>query len=291
MLPNPIYKLYKSPLLRRIFLPLLSRLNLGDIHIRHHYTGCRFLIHSFQHKGYWFHGRRREEETMAFFQQAIKEGDTVLEVGGHVGYLSVFFDNLVGESGKVVVFEPGENNLKYIQANTLGLPSIEIVKSAVSNTDGTATFFEESLTGQNNSLVVDYKVFYKNRANAYSSAKYSRREVATVRLDTFCNERELSPNVIKIDIEGAELMALESGSQMFTKSKPLLMVEVTRQEKQVFDFLTGLGYQLFSPEGQQVLNAGDIDGNLCAIHPDKHHERLNGSKWESKCNLAESLGV
>ncbi|NOY42655.1 MAG: FkbM family methyltransferase [Planctomycetes bacterium] len=228
---------------------------------------------------------------MAFFQQAIKEGDTVLEVGGHVGYLSVFFDNLVGESGKVVVFEPGENNLKYIQANTLGLPSIEIVKSAVSNTDGTATFFEESLTGQNNSLVVDYKVFYKNRANAYSSAKYSRREVATVRLDTFCNERELSPNVIKIDIEGAELMALESGSQMFTKSKPLLMVEVTRQEKQVFDFLTGLGYQLFSPEGQQVLNAGDIDGNLCAIHPDKHHERLNGSKWESKCNLAESLGV
>jgi len=286
MLPKPIYNLYKSSLLRRLFLPVLSKLNPGDIHIRHHYTGRRFLIHSFQHKGYWFHGKRREKETMAFFEQVVRKGDTVLEVGGHVGYLTVFFDQLVGVSGSVVVFEPGKNNSKYIHANTRDLPSVEIVRNAISNTNGIAAFFEESLTGQNNSLIGDYKVFQENRARAYSSAEYRHRKIKTVRLDTFCHERKLRPDVIKIDIEGAEFMALEGGVQMLAESKPLLMVEVTRQAEQVFNFLSRHGYQLFSPEGKQVSAPNCIRGNLCAVHPDNHRDRLHGSVWANGCMLS-----
>lgn len=44
---------------RKTLLPLFERLNPGDITIRNHRTSDRLKLHSFRHKGYWFHGRRR----------------------------------------------------------------------------------------------------------------------------------------------------------------------------------------------------------------------------------------
>ena len=76
---------------RRLIIPLLRRFNIGDIRIRHHYVDRRILLHSFRHKGYWFHGRRREQETMETLQRLVKPSDCVIDVGGHIGYLTVFF--------------------------------------------------------------------------------------------------------------------------------------------------------------------------------------------------------
>src|SRR5690349_12289207 len=109
-------KLNEIGLLRRILIPLLNRWSPGDITLRHHWTGESVRLHSFRHKGYWYHGRRREEETMRLFSQLLKPGDSVIEVGGHIGYISLYFKALV-EHGDVFVFEPGANNLPYIRQN------------------------------------------------------------------------------------------------------------------------------------------------------------------------------
>jgi len=50
---------------RRALIPLFRWVNPGDITIRHHWTGERITLHSFRHKGYWFHGRTRERDSMA----------------------------------------------------------------------------------------------------------------------------------------------------------------------------------------------------------------------------------
>ena len=81
--------LYKISFLRRIFLPLLQKLSPSEVHIKHHYTGQKFVLHPFINKGYWYHGKNREVDTMNLFKKFIKTGDTVIEVGANIGYIIV----------------------------------------------------------------------------------------------------------------------------------------------------------------------------------------------------------
>jgi len=232
------------------------------------------LLHSFRHKGYWFHGRHREQTTMEFFRRAIRSGDTVVEVGGHIGYMSMFFAELVGEIGRVVVFEPGRNNLPYLRRNVSCMPAVQLIETAVSDRDGTAEFFEEALTGQNNSLLGDYRRFEENRQKAFSQQSYSRTEVKTVRLDTYLRQHQLRPSLIKIDVEGAESLVLAGAAVVLAEQLPVLVVEVTHKASDVFDLLTKLGYRLFEPEGCPWNDSEGLEGNICALHPAKHKELL-----------------
>jgi FkbM family methyltransferase len=274
MLNTMLSKLSSARVLRRVALPMLRRFNPGNIRIRHHYTGGRLLLHSFRHKGYWFHGRRREQATMQFFQQVLRPGDTVVEVGGHIGYLTMLFAQLVGAAGRVVVFEPGGNNLPYLHQNVRELPGVEIVEQAVSDQDGIATFFEEQLTGQNNSLLADYERFSQNRQLAFSNEAYQQRDVTTVRLDTFLEQRAMRPDLVKIDIEGAEFLALQGAIKMVREGRPILLIEVTCHANRVFQTLTSAGYVLFTPEGKRLGEGERLTGNVCALHPEKHRERM-----------------
>ena len=273
-------RLSSQPFLRRFVLPLFAKCNPGDIRIRHHYTGEPILLHSFRHKGYWFHGRRRERETMDFFSRAIRAGDHVLEVGGHIGYMTVYFSKLVGVSGRVTVFEPGSNNLPYLAPNIESLPNVELVAKAVSDEDGVAHFFEEELTGQNNSLHADYQMFAKNCEMAFSENAYEQREVETVRLDTYLTAGVVAPDLMKIDVEGAELLVLEGARQVLASQLPILVVEVTQQKQEVYALLSSLGYALYNDNGEALTSAEAIDLNVCALHPAKHAEVIERCGWK-----------
>lgn len=274
MLENMMSRLSLARPLRQVVLPLFARFNPGDVHMRHHYTGRRLRLHSYRHRGYWFHGRRRECETMQFFEQILRPGDVVVEVGGHIGYITMWFAELVGTAGRVVVFEPGRNNLPYLRQNVAELANVEVVESAVCNQDGIATFYEEELTGQNNSLLGDYERFARNRESAHSSQQYRPCEVTTVRLDSSLNARSIVPTLIKIDIEGAEYLALEGAKGILVQHRPMLMVEVTRQAEDVFKLLSGAGYMLFTPEGALLRGPEGVIDNVCAVHWPTHHQRL-----------------
>ena len=70
------------------------------------HTGRDFFLESFYHKGYWFYGKDREKEELKILNQLIKKGDSVLEVGTHIGYLSQVFENLIGSEGSLLLIEP-----------------------------------------------------------------------------------------------------------------------------------------------------------------------------------------
>lgn len=263
------HKIHKHPALRKWVLPIVKALSPGNIRIRHHFTGRRFKLHFWRHKGYWYHGKRREAETMDFFQQALKPGETAIEVGGHIGYIATYLAQLAGDAGRLIVFEPGSNNLEYIRGNLDGFSNAQLVEKAVSDQDGVAEFFEETLTGQNNSLVGDYELFEKNRDQAYSDTTYRKREVPTIRLDTFATENPVDPVLIKIDVEGAELQVLKGGLQLIGRSKPAIVVEVTNDRQAVCDWLTSQGYSLFDEYGQPADPCRRLY-NVFALQPGKH---------------------
>ena len=266
-------KITTNRLVRRILLPLFRIFNPGNITIRHHYTSQPVYLHSFKHKGYWFHGKGRERETFEIFSKILKKGDCVIEVGGHVGYLAMYFSHSIGESGRLFVFEPGENNLPYTRRNLSHLKNTTLIEKAVSNTNGKLHFYLEDLTGQNNSLVHDYQAFKDNVENSVGSLSYREVEIDAVTLDTFVQERDLSVQFIKIDVEGAEKMVLDGARQLISGQHPCLMVEVTKDHAGVFDFFRELGYQAYTEQGSLIENRKDLaSGNVFLFHPVQHHE-------------------
>jgi hypothetical protein len=74
-----IRDLANATMVRHALVPLFRWVNPGDITIRHHWTGERIVLQSFRHKGYWFHGKDRERESMALSARLIRDGDAIFD--------------------------------------------------------------------------------------------------------------------------------------------------------------------------------------------------------------------
>jgi FkbM family methyltransferase len=258
---------YVSSRLRRWLLPLFERHNPGDITIRNHHTRDRVRLHSFRHKGYWYHGRRRESRSMALFSRLVRPGDVVAEVGGHIGYISQFFARLVGHDGQVIVFEPGPNNLPYLLRNTAHLDNVTVVPEGVGASAGRATFFVESLTGQNNSFVPDFEGLEVNADAAGVTPDIEQVDVAVTTLDIHFPQ---PPDFIKVDVEGFELEVLRGARRTLAAGLPALMVEVQAHQDELRALADELGYVLIDEQGMSLDLTDVWSGNSFWLHPQRH---------------------
>lgn len=261
---------------RRLALAALRRMS-RDITIRHHHTGDPLRLNLYMHKGYWYHGRRREAETLALCRALIHPGDTVFDVGGHIGYLSLYFARLAGPDGRVHVFEPGKNNLPYLERNIAGHTTITLVPKAAGAVPGRATIYLENLAGQNNSLVPEFEGLARNAALADAGAdRVVAREVSVTSLDLYSRQADSVPDFVKIDVEGFELEVLQGMAALF-RQRPLIMVEVQRNQVEVFEVLDAAGYRMFNDRRRQLQlkQAGRLRGtNVFALHGEAHADQI-----------------
>lgn len=269
-----IHRLGQSAPLRKLLLPLFSVVNPGDITVHHHFTGKPFRLHSFRHKGYWFHGRRRENETMGFFKEFIEAGDTVIEIGGHIGYITMYLSALVGIKAKLYVLEPGANNLPYLRRNTRSCPNVMIIEKGAAEADGELAFYMEDLTGQNNSFVRDYRVLRENARSAELKPKVVETRVPVVAIDSLIKSDSLRPSFVKVDVEGFEYEVLKGMSATLSEIKPGLMIEVTQNPREVLALLAGKGYLCFDRAGDIVKDAEGMRDNIFCVHPKVHEDRM-----------------
>jgi FkbM family methyltransferase len=212
---------------------------------------------------------------MISLAKLIRTGETIVEIGGHIGYMSLYLSDLVGPHGRVYVFEPGPNNIPYIRKNVSKRNNITLIEKAVSDVEGDLPLFVEDLTGQNNSLIQKYEVFERNRKNAYVSANVDAVTVPSVLLDNFISEQDIDVSFVKIDVEGAELNVLEGMGRCMSTKQPMIMVEVTEQNADVAEFLASHGYELFDdrlaplpPEGRSA--------NWFCLHRQRHERAIQG---------------
>jgi FkbM family methyltransferase len=253
--------------LRRAYMPLL-KMAAFDFRLRHHWVPNRkFALNSFKHKGYWYHGLSRERRSMELFARLIKPGMTVLEVGGHIGYMSIYFDHLVGDAGRVIVFEPGSNNLPYIRQTVAGCHVIKLEEKGVGSRNGSMDFFEESLTGQNNSFVQNFEGLAANREVSFVDVNVTARKVEVVTLDSYC--KNIAPDFIKIDVEGFEYDVLLGAAETLQKT-PRLMVEVQKNQIAIFTILKAAGYLLFDDQGNEAKADGGPVINIFCLHGTAH---------------------
>jgi FkbM family methyltransferase len=176
----------------------------------------------------------------AALDRRIAPGMTVVDVGAHVGLHTLPFSREVGKAGRVIAVEPSPANAALLRKHLIwnGCENVAVVEAAVGEHAGYIEFaFRPDPTdpgGFANSVAYDI------------GGDKARVKVATI--DEIC--RGLMPNVIKIDIEGAELLAIRGAREVLSRSSPVLFVAVHPDAMQMLrtspselvDFLRELGY-------------------------------------------------
>lgn len=164
----------------------------------------------------FFSGRHDEagvERWLAAHQEELR-GATVFDIGGHVGYWAMQLAAAVGETGRVLAFEPQPELAAAIglAAGWNGLPWLEVVAAAVAARPGELTLSRPPDRGR----------------TSFAAVQDSRESflVPTLQLDLFCRERGIWPDLLKIDIEGAEWLALQGMEALLAERRPRLLLEV-----------------------------------------------------------------
>lgn len=172
-------------------------------------------------------------------------GDVFYDVGANAGYFSLIASKAVGREGKVVIFEPVPFNIdvikKQIKANNLCNCILEPV--ALSSSAGTA-----SLVVPNRNANAHLTDFVSNHFITNDNDKIIHVETNT--LDHYIDKYP-SPNLIKMDIEGAEVEALIGASLTLTSCAPTFIISTHNPElhKNVISILLESDYEVIDLPG------------------------------------------
>lgn len=157
-----------------------------------------------------------------------------------------------------------------------------------SDLDSESVLYIDNLTGQNNSLVYKFEGLTAN-AQAAPGVQVETMPVriSTIKIDTYCERSTYQPDFIKIDVEGHELAVLRGAERLLSSGNPpMLMVEVQSDHQEIFAKLRNYEYLLFSATGE-LLGDGLVEknGNIFALHPVFHQERLEDWLEQLHCSL------
>lgn len=153
-----------------------------------------------------------EPETIALFRSYLKEDMVVVDIGANLGYFTVIAAGLVGPSGNVFSYEPDPRNFALLEKNISvnNFTQVKAIPKALSDRAGTRELF-----------------FVDNQATLSFGDKKQAGRSESVTTDTLDSSLKAmgSPHIdlIKMDIEGAEPLALE-GMQETIANNPNLII-------------------------------------------------------------------
>jgi len=150
------------------------------------------------------------EEFSAILDRYVEPGDTVIDIGAHVGVTSVYLSKHVGPEGKVVAVEPTPDSFATVERNIErnGIKNVEARQIAISGTNGSIPFYT-------NSLHTGFNSISKSNADLFLGSKQTTGEVQveSMTFDSFMESLGEAPKFIKIDCQGAEYEILSQASK------------------------------------------------------------------------------
>ena len=148
------------------------------------------------HKNIYVDGIR-EENALKYFLSSIKPSDNILDLGANIGFYVIQEAEIVNS---VIGIEPSQRNFAFLELNTLvnNLDNVKNYNLAISKTNGLINFFEAK--AGNLSAI--------NRMN--ESHEYTEIKATSLNGKKFLEDYKLKCNVLRMDVEGAELEVLLS---------------------------------------------------------------------------------
>jgi len=181
-----------------------------------------------------------EYESMNYLVKNLKKNSVFIDVGAGIGEHSILAAGKITQ-GKIVAFEPDIKIFDTLKAN-IRLNNLDKIVDA-----------EQLVVTQTNALV-GFETQKTSELNKISFAKKTKKQKA-VSLDNYCQKNKIDRiNLLKIDVEGAELLVLKGSKKLLINKKiEKIILELNPgcnnykyQMKDTLEFLVSQKYKLFS---------------------------------------------
>ncbi len=243
ILPNSFKQaLYKFKPLARLIRGGLNRaapIGLTEVKVAAgDLAGYTILLDMQIDKDYWL--GTYEPELQSALHELIPAGAVIFDVGANIGYVSLLLAKAAGPTGKVFAFEALPSNVEQLRRNVElnGMGArITVVAEAVTQAPGPVRFLVHASGGMG-----------KAAGSAGRNDKYqSEVTVPGISLDEFVyRQGNPLPQVVKMDIEGGEVLALPGMKRLLAEARPLMLMELHGPESSwvAWETLTAAGYEI-----------------------------------------------
>jgi FkbM family methyltransferase len=199
-------------------------------------------------QGYWMHADPRfelgysngdyEPWIQELLRTELRPGGCYYDVGAHYGFFCLIAMRFLGPSGSVVALEPDPQNAVILNAHVArnNLEQIRVVEAAVWSSAGQMTF-EQAAEASNRT---------QGKIASEGNGGSARISVPAVRLDDLVfTAGHRAPDLIKMDVEGAEWEALQGARRVLTEVKPKWLCEIHDPEQlgQIRNYFEQFGYR------------------------------------------------
>lgn len=174
--------------------------------------GSRFILGALAGEGggasVYFN--KLESEQTAKMLNEVSAGDVFFDVGANAGYYSILASRLVGDSGRVLAFEPLIRNLSYLYRH-----------KSLNNAEN-VTVFAFACSDENS--IVSFSTGDNIAMGHIDKEAAGEMPVPSITLDEVSKRTGLMPNIIKIDVEGAELDVLMGAENILKNATPKIFL-------------------------------------------------------------------
>ncbi len=217
----------------------------------------------------------------------VEPGEFALDVGANVGYMSSVMAARLGPQGHITAFEPHPKIASQLRDNVARWKSkpvagIETVEAAVSSSSGTGVLSE----GPD---------FEHNRGTAALDAEDGKSPTHSVQLVQIDEYVKGDVGVLKLDVEGHELSALEGAARALERRqiRDVIFEGLDDYPTPVTDMLEAAGYHIFlldqrlrgpsllSPTTADAGNLWTVDSYVATTRPERALQKIDGWGWHS----------
>ncbi|HEX6996737.1 MAG TPA: FkbM family methyltransferase [Gammaproteobacteria bacterium] len=229
--------------LRRLFhgLPVAVRIHDFDGDL----TVDLRLEEHMQSRMFWVEYYNRE--VVSVLKRLLAPGMVLVDAGANIGEIAMIAAKRVGATGEVIAFEPVDELADKLETNIQlnRLHNVRVVRAGLLDSTGTHPIYASSGQTQreeNDGLCSLY----------VGTDAVPIQTIQTTTLDRYVSEQSIRRvDIIKIDIEGAELACLRGAKETLVRFQPYLIVEVQRhsaaaagyEQGDILDYLASFGYQ------------------------------------------------
>ena len=135
-----------------------------------------------------------------------KESDCFFDIGAHIGIVTLAVAKNIKKNGVIYAFEPSKVNLKFLKyhIDCNKMKNVKIVDKLVSSSENKKVIFYEAPESSGMNSIV-----------SLSKKKITNKNLPqSITLDLFCQNNNVYPDIIKVDIEGSEIEMLKGAKKI-----------------------------------------------------------------------------
>ncbi len=183
-----------------------------------------------------------ELPTVRFIERFVQPNFVLIDVGAQIGYLTLVMATSANRSARVISFEPQSSNVERFQENMRlnNVTNVELITAAVSSASGTIRLY----------LSTDNNAGTHSTISSDPNVGADFEEVPATTLDETVDAMGLSAvDLVKVDVEGAELEVIEGAINTIASLKPTFIIELSEAIQQSRGYSTVQFKSMMSANG------------------------------------------